>query len=428
MKLWHILGCILILGAGHLHAQDADLKHNGAGYVPLVSGGTGYIYNVNGGRPTLEPQINPVLLVPFGSHVLLESRTDFTGFFQRRNGTSGPYEGKVFKTVDYAQIDWLANTHVIATVGKYLLPFGLYNERLVPIWIRNLQDPPLTASIGTQTSGAGDGLMLRGVLSQTTSHTIQYSSYFSARSNINQLQAARTAGGDVSIYLTGARLEIGTSFQRFLQQQQINSAAGYLSWQPARTGLNMMLEYDHSHNGQGYWLETSDLLNHTPIIPALLKHAQVVGRMQQFYPFHGGGNGVPQVTTQRFDVGLNYYLHDELRLISSYGRQFSSPVNANIWNVGVTYLFIGPLLPRRKSRSSPLQAYAESDREAQSAAAYRQGLVKAGERVFMDNCSRCHVPPMSISPRITGTVIMHMRVRARLSRQDQQLLLKYLAP
>lgn len=53
---------------------------------------------------------------------------------------------------------------------------------------------------------------------------------------------------------------------------------------------------------------------------------------------------------------------------------------------------------------------------------------KSGEQVFMQNCSRCHKPPMSISPRITGTVVMHMRVRAKLSRQDEQALLHYLAP
>ena len=51
-----------------------------------------------------------------------------------------------------------------------------------------------------------------------------------------------------------------------------------------------------------------------------------------------------------------------------------------------------------------------------------------GERVFLNNCSRCHAAPMSLSPRITGTVIMHMRTRARLSRNDEQLLLKFLAP
>jgi cytochrome c5 len=53
---------------------------------------------------------------------------------------------------------------------------------------------------------------------------------------------------------------------------------------------------------------------------------------------------------------------------------------------------------------------------------------ETGEQVFATNCSRCHAAPMSLSPRVTGTVIMHMRARARLSQRDEQLLLKYLAP
>jgi len=51
-----------------------------------------------------------------------------------------------------------------------------------------------------------------------------------------------------------------------------------------------------------------------------------------------------------------------------------------------------------------------------------------GEKVFANNCSRCHAAPMSLSPRITGTVIMHMRTRARLSREDERVLLKFLVP
>ena len=52
----------------------------------------------------------------------------------------------------------------------------------------------------------------------------------------------------------------------------------------------------------------------------------------------------------------------------------------------------------------------------------------SGERIFMTNCHRCHMPPMSLPPRITGTIIMHMRVRARLSKEEQEALMKYLAP
>ena len=136
-----------LMPLSRLSAQEAD---NHARHVPLISGGAGYIQNWNGGVTSLEPQINPVLLVPFGSHVLLESRVDFTGFFQHEHQTYGSFTGKVFKTVEFAQVDWLANTHVIAVFGRYLLPFGIYNERLQPIWIKNLQDSPITATIGTR--------------------------------------------------------------------------------------------------------------------------------------------------------------------------------------------------------------------------------------------------------------------------------------
>jgi hypothetical protein len=51
-----------------------------------------------------------------------------------------------------------------------------------------------------------------------------------------------------------------------------------------------------------------------------------------------------------------------------------------------------------------------------------------GERLFELNCGRCHTPPMSISPRTTGTILMHMRTRARLSSKDEQALLKFMAP
>jgi mono/diheme cytochrome c family protein len=51
-----------------------------------------------------------------------------------------------------------------------------------------------------------------------------------------------------------------------------------------------------------------------------------------------------------------------------------------------------------------------------------------GARLFETNCSRCHTPPMSISPRTAGTILMHMRTRARLSRKDEQALLKFMAP
>jgi hypothetical protein len=75
-----------------------------------------------------------------------------------------------------------------------------------------------------------------------------------------------------------------------------------------------------------------------------------VERTQHFSPAHGGGNSLPRVTTERVDFGLNYYVRDDLRFISSYGRSFSSQGNANVWNVGFTYRFLFPLWPGRKAQ------------------------------------------------------------------------------
>lgn len=326
----------------HLFAQNSPDKGNRAGYVPLISGGAGYVHNVNGGAASLEPQIGPILLVPFGRHLLLESRTDFTGFFQRQNQTTGPFSGKVFKSVEFAQIDWLANPHMIAVAGKYLLPFGLYNERLEPIWIRNLQDAPFTAAIGTRTSGAGDGLMLRGVAKQTSDLSLQYSGYVSAHSGINQLQSARTAGFDASLFFSKPRFELGTSWQKFLEGRRIHSSATYMSWQPPNSSIDLKSEFDSSYYGRGYWLEGAFRWDRLKVPPVFQK-LQAVGRIEQVFPLHGGGNGLPTVQVRRLDIGLNYYLHDNLRLISSYARSFSTQRNANVWNAGVTYRFTIPL-------------------------------------------------------------------------------------
>jgi cytochrome c5 len=51
-----------------------------------------------------------------------------------------------------------------------------------------------------------------------------------------------------------------------------------------------------------------------------------------------------------------------------------------------------------------------------------------GEKKFQQNCSRCHNAPEVLSPRIAGTVLLHMRVRASLSAADEREILHYLAP
>jgi cytochrome c5 len=51
-----------------------------------------------------------------------------------------------------------------------------------------------------------------------------------------------------------------------------------------------------------------------------------------------------------------------------------------------------------------------------------------GQEVFEQNCGRCHNSPSSFSPRISGTIARHMRVRAGLSKTDEQAILRFLNP
>jgi hypothetical protein len=50
------------------------------------------------------------------------------------------------------------------------------------------------------------------------------------------------------------------------------------------------------------------------------------------------------------------------------------------------------------------------------------------EQAFHNNCSRCHNAPEGFSPRISGTVVKHMKVRANLSPEDQKLIMSFFAP
>jgi cytochrome c5 len=51
-----------------------------------------------------------------------------------------------------------------------------------------------------------------------------------------------------------------------------------------------------------------------------------------------------------------------------------------------------------------------------------------GQQVFEQNCARCHNTPEGFSSRISGSVAMHMRVRAGLSDADYKALRQFLNP
>jgi hypothetical protein len=340
-----LLGALLIfLAVPCLPAQEQpdDPKP-----VPVVIGGAGFITTFDGGQPHLGPLIAPVLLVPIENRWLIESRATFESDMTQRPGGSS-FHGQVLKSIDYLQLDFIANPYVTVTVGRFLTPFGIFNERLYPIWIRNLQTDPLILPIGVGPSNASTGAMVRGGFQATPKFNINYAVYFSALStympsNVTALDSDRLAGIRAGIFIPGQRLEIGGSFQHLLQDERSNSFGFHGGWQPPALPLEIRGEYQRSARGSGYWIEPAYRLNQVPFWQYAMRRTQLVARMQQYFVGEVLSDSLPSVNTRQFEFGVNYYFRDGLRAVSSYGRQFSEAGNMNIWTIGLTYRFAFPL-------------------------------------------------------------------------------------
>jgi hypothetical protein len=336
-----VLGAVLLIlpGAGYLQAQDdADPPKP----VPVIIGGAGFITTIDAGQPHLGPLIAPVILIPLGDRWLIESRDTFESDLSQPPGSSS-FHGHVRKEVDYAQLDFIANRFATITVGRFLTPFGIFNERLYPIWIRNLPSDPLILPIGIGPSNASTGAMVRGGFKATSTFDINYAVYFSTLSTMSPVDSSRFAGGRVGIFIPGPRIEIGGSFQHLLQDDRSNSFGFHGAWQPSAVPLDLRGEYQRSSRGSGYWIEPAYRLSQFPFWQNAMRRTQLVARLQQFYVGRFPSDALPSVDTRQVEFGLNYYFQDGLLAVSSYGRQFSQSGDMNIWQVGLTYRFAIPL-------------------------------------------------------------------------------------
>jgi hypothetical protein len=311
--------------------------------VPLLTGSSGFITTFDGGEPHLHPIVTPLVLVPIGQRWVFETRATFETDMVQIPGRSGFHGGAVQKEVEYIQLDFIANPYMTVTVGRFLTPFGIFNERLYPVWIRNLQSDPLILPIGIGPSNASTGAMIRGGFKAHPKFNLNYTVYFSALSTVNRLDSDRFAGGRLGIFVPSARLEIGGSFQHGLQDAHSNAFGFHALWQPPVLPLDIRSEYARSIVGSGYWAEAAYRLSQVPFLQNELRRTQVVARMQQFFVGANASDALLPVNTNQFEFGLNYYFMDGLKASSNYGRQFSADGNSNVWTLALTYRFVLPL-------------------------------------------------------------------------------------
>jgi hypothetical protein len=336
-----LTSCILLFALQPAVAQILDAEQP----VPILTGSAGFFDNVTGGHTELSPVVSPVLLLPLGDRWLIESRAEFEGDFEHK-ANNGSFGGTVNKEVDYAQVDYTASRYATITAGRFLTPFGIFNERLYPVWIRSLQPVPLIFPIAT---GSSDGLMLRGGFSAGSKVNINYATYFSALSTINKLDSDRLAGARVGFFFPKPRLEMGVSLQKTLQEDRPHAIGAHFAWQPTPIALNLRSEYAWSTDkGSGYWIEAAYRLSQVAHWQPVMKRLEIVGRAQQFFAGRitasdASEYGLPAADTSQGDFGFNYYLRDGLKATASFGRSFSTEGNLNVWTVGIAYRFVIPL-------------------------------------------------------------------------------------
>jgi mono/diheme cytochrome c family protein len=108
-------------------------------------------------------------------------------------------------------------------------------------------------------------------------------------------------------------------------------------------------------------------------------------------------------------MSLKYFLGGFLVLAATWGSSGAALQSKNH----------APAAPQTAAQKGTKQSAAKQDSVHQS---------DEGQRVFEQNCSRCHADPDGFSSRISGTVLRHMRVRASLSKHDEQELLRFMNP
>lgn len=330
-RLWCLLLLALLAGAS-LGAQE----------TPLLSGGVGFFTSTTGGNTVYTPVIEPVLAAPIGSRILLESKALLLeSFFPKGGGQTG-YAHQHFVALRYLQGDFFASPHLTVVAGSYLIPFGTYNERLTPIWISNLQDEPLSANLGRMLTGTGVGGQLRGSLIARPGWAVDYAGWFSAHSGNEQFQSERSSGLRANLYLPPKRLEIGASYGRLLERAEENFSGAHLWWATADSSFHLRSEFDRGAHAQGYWIEASYRLQGFGGPDNAIGRLQPVFRMQQiFRRDQAGSDNVPLADTKQADFGLDYNLPHNVRILTSYARQFSDR-NVNIWETGIVYRFLFP--------------------------------------------------------------------------------------
>jgi len=102
-------------------------------FVIAGSGAASYDWAAHNELNSFTAEIEPLFLFRITDKALVEAEAEF----------ELPSDGETDVNLEYGQLDYLFNDYVTLVAGKFLTPFGDFNERIQPTWINKMASAPL---------------------------------------------------------------------------------------------------------------------------------------------------------------------------------------------------------------------------------------------------------------------------------------------
>ncbi len=187
----------------------------------LFSGFSSFTYTDRAGSPSsFDVTFNPIFLFKLNDNLFIESEVEFELSDVSSAGEPG------FETdagLEYAHMVWAPRDEIMVGVGKFLLPFGQFGERLHPAWINKLPDSPLLYGHSGIIPMNDIGIDIRGGIRVMERGSVNYAFYLTNGPMLDTTEGTistgdptdnnfnKALGGRVG-FLPHPSVEIGVSF------------------------------------------------------------------------------------------------------------------------------------------------------------------------------------------------------------------------
>ena len=338
VKRWAVcMGLFLAVGAAgtQLHAQDVVGERVFPSNQVVITGyGTvGYAIETQGvNENAFNSSISPIFLFQFQDRILFEVEFEFE-----------LKEGITETGLEYAQLDYIANDNLTFVGGKFLLPFGVFGERLHPTWINKFATMPPIFGHHVSSFGASPllpimsdvGVMARGVLASGSAqlglnvYVVQGPAADDLTAATPELEFPASSGDNNTGKAFGGRLD-------FALRPWIELNASFLNGDYDDqnvldlTAWNLAGEF-HLRNFEirGEYVQTRQEVERLTGFPSLVRdgfYAQVAYRIGSWEPvvrwtqvFDSELGGVLEDQgAWQFGLGLDYWFNPSIAFMSAY--------------------------------------------------------------------------------------------------------------